>query len=279
VKRILLFLIIAGWLSALPFGARAADGIAIAGIAENSLFSPGGTASFSVVIDSQYIGRIREVRVAGSILRVVGRQTDAIFVRPPAANFSVSIPADARAGVYSLFLMAVLDDDKVMLSRPITLSVVPSNIESMFVEPDIVQLSFRGDARRLNVVGRVPGGGQQSLALLPELACSSSNSAVFVLEPGCRVRAIGEGVAELNVIYKSFAVSLPVRVLRTMRGDYDGDGIVTTMDVEALKGLFGEPLLPSGDDRDLNGDGKVNALDLRVLTTLCSYPRCASSKP
>jgi hypothetical protein len=35
------------------------------------------------------------------------------------------------------------------------------------------------------------------------------------------------------------------------------------------------PASSVNDLRDLNGDGKIDALDSRILTTLCTRPRCA----
>jgi hypothetical protein len=56
--------------------------------------------------------------------------------------------------------------------------------------------------------------------------------------------------------------------------DLDGDGDVDKNDVQLVTNARG--LAPTAfDQRDVNGDGAINALDTRALTLQCTRPGCA----
>ena len=57
-------------------------------------------------------------------------------------------------------------------------------------------------------------------------------------------------------------------------GDIDGDGDIDRDDLNLITAAIGETVA-SGDPRDLDGDGKITALDARMLVLLCTRPRCA----
>ena len=61
----------------------------------------------------------------------------------------------------------------------------------------------------------------------------------------------------------------------SIKGDWDGDGDVDINDIRALT-LAIQKRLPIDLAFDLNNDGVVNALDTRVMQTLCTRTRCAA---
>ncbi len=136
-------------------------------------------------------------------------------------------------------------------------------------------LSFPGDRARLPFEIKLNGGrtkriGVESMAVrtFPEGVISVVGNDIF---------AIASGEASLQVSYGDSTASLPVSVKSVSRGDLNGDGLVDLGDISVFHSLpINTASTGSNDARDLNRDGKVNALDLRVLTTLCSRPRCAA---
>ena len=78
----------------------------------------------------------------------------------------------------------------------------------------------------------------------------------------------------LKVTFRDKSVSVPVFVVDTVRGDFDVDGDVDISDVKTLQDVLNTKVFPP-DARDLHGDGRIDALDVRILTTLCTRARCA----
>lgn len=58
-------------------------------------------------------------------------------------------------------------------------------------------------------------------------------------------------------------------------GDIDGDGDVDNNDLNLVLAARNQPASGANDLRDLDGNSKIDALDARKLTTLCTRPRCA----
>jgi alpha-tubulin suppressor-like RCC1 family protein/pimeloyl-ACP methyl ester carboxylesterase len=58
-------------------------------------------------------------------------------------------------------------------------------------------------------------------------------------------------------------------------GDINGDGDVDVDDLAEINGALNTSASGPNDLRDLDGDGRITALDARKLVTLCTLPRCA----
>ncbi|WP_439538027.1 amidase family protein [Methyloversatilis sp.] len=69
------------------------------------------------------------------------------------------------------------------------------------------------------------------------------------------------------------APALPTDVV--LRGDIDGDGKVNSKDVTAASRRLNQSATGPYDKADIDGDGKITALDTRLITNLCTKPRCA----
>jgi hypothetical protein len=67
-----------------------------------------------------------------------------------------------------------------------------------------------------------------------------------------------------------------VSVPNNISGDLNGDGKADIDDLNILNSYLNTPASGPNDARDLNHDGVINALDARILTTLCTYARCAT---
>ncbi len=59
-------------------------------------------------------------------------------------------------------------------------------------------------------------------------------------------------------------------------GDIDADGDVDSTDLNFVVTVRNTPASSSSDPRDLDGNMKIDALDARKLTVLCTRPRCAT---
>jgi hypothetical protein len=80
------------------------------------------------------------------------------------------------------------------------------------------------------------------------------------------------------VVNDGSAFSAPASVTLTVPilGDINGDGRVDSTDLAAIVAALNTPANGPNDIRDLNGDGTINALDSRILVTLCTQAGCAT---
>lgn len=60
-------------------------------------------------------------------------------------------------------------------------------------------------------------------------------------------------------------------------GDVNGDGKIDKLDIGLVTQALNTPANGPYDPRDLNHDGVINLLDARILVTLCTFPGCATS--
>jgi hypothetical protein len=66
----------------------------------------------------------------------------------------------------------------------------------------------------------------------------------------------------------------PVAVAVSQRGDINGDGQVDRLDVALITAALNSRASGPDDPRDLNHDGVINALDARIVVSLCTHPGC-----
>ena len=63
----------------------------------------------------------------------------------------------------------------------------------------------------------------------------------------------------------------------SFNGDLNGDGVIDLKDLAIIQLAINTPSKRPYDPRDINQDGKIDALDVRLLTTRCTFARCASA--
>ncbi len=88
-----------------------------------------------------------------------------------------------------------------------------------------------------------------------------------------------EGVYSVALFVSDGAMESPpdwVFITVPKLGDLDQDGDVDNADLNSLMTARNTPANGPNDLRDLNGDLKIDALDARKLTLLCTRPRCAT---
>ena len=113
-------------------------------------------------------------------------------------------------------------------------------------------------------------------------------STVMALDPSWTSSGKVVFTDEVNTGVAAAAISLlnptgglaPTQLLpASFTGDLNGDGIIDLKDVAIIQRALNTAANRPYDARDRNNDGKIDALDVRLLTTQCRYERCASSPP
>jgi hypothetical protein len=213
----------------------------------------------------------------GVIARNLGESS--ILSRPPYV-FSFVAPSGGMMGPLTLTALGLISTTppNVVSSQEVVVSVEEAitNIVNLHVGPPAMWLTFIGQQMPLIVSGTYVDGGAAELTQSPNVRYTSGNSSIAQVSSVGLVTAIGPGNTEVTVSYGGKTASIAISVSHSIRGDINADGKVDTDDLNILDSFLNTPVTGPNDARDLNHDGVINALDARILTTLCTYPRCAT---
>jgi hypothetical protein len=188
----------------------------------------------------------------------------------------------ATAGVYQVQFL--VSDGLIPESKTVTINVGNSILP--IANPGLNQTV------RLGSVVTLDGSGSQDPAsATPQLPASYTlnfawtqtggptvtlgSGGATVMSPTFTPTVAGTYVFQL-VVNDGPAYSTPVSVTLTVPilGDINGDARVDTNDLAAITAALNTPANGPNDLRDLNGDGTINALDSRILVTLCTTAGC-----
>ncbi len=192
---------------------------------------------------------------------------------------SFVIPKDLGPGTYPVIGYAGKDGGKIVQTDPIFLTISFGQIAELRFDAPRGYFEYVGESRSYPVKAFDKEGRQVDLSNDERGAVEYSTSApkIAIAEKGGAFTATGSGEAWMYGSYKNLQASMKVSVMeQSMRGDLNADGAVDSRDVEILRKYLNTVPRVKKDARDLSGDGKIDALDLRVLTTLCTRPRCAT---
>lgn len=219
------------------------------------------------------------------------QEASAWFTPPTAASqvatsapFTVSVSAPTGVSGPVTLTGAAIDTSGIRLQTSIPLLIVPAlPVQAIQVDPGSILFPQSGQARTISVSGTLTDGSIVDVSADTRVSYASSNTRVAAIVGVGGVRAVAPGLAIINVTFngeprgailtKSVRVSVSVF---EQRGDLDGDNDVDQDDLSILLKALNTLSTGPGDPRDLNADGKIDAVDARILTNLCSRPRCAT---
>ena len=242
---------------------------------QGDIFQPGTT--INITVDTQPAGPMNGVGITGTIFDL-NHDFGAPPLFSPPYSFAIDIPDDAPNGSYSIIALGKTVDGRSLKSETVNITI-ESSVDplSLNVEFKAPHLKYQGDRMSLRVYGNMLNGQRVYFDESHRLQCQSTNPAVaVVVTPPCAVVAVGEGSATVTATVGGVSTTVPVEVKLSIRGDFDGDEDVDSDDIGFLTSWRNTVPAPTGDGRDLNNDKKIDALDMRVLTTLCTRPRCAT---
>jgi len=244
--------------------------IQIVSPASGTIISPGSSITVNVSLASG-------LTVKGMI--IVGEDpigfSDGLL--SPPFQFPMTIPIDINPGWYYLTADATGLQGQD-LSSTVAIDVEPTSaIVSIQIQPELISFGFVGDNTSIMVLGKLSSGQQITLTGSSLITFSSTNTGVVTISSSGLVTATGPGNATITTMTASGqSASIPVFVPTSIRGDLNFDGKVNQDDLNILLSALNTPANGPNDARDLNHDGLINALDARVLVTLCTLSGCAT---
>lgn len=195
---------------------------------------------------------------------------------------NLSVGTHVPPAVYQLRAFGFTRDGKrIASSPPVQISVVPTAEVGIEVRPAMMFLRFPGDSQRISVLYQAQGSEVSGMNT-EGLKIESENTSIAQVGANGDVYGVAPGKAEISVQYSDPRGGIIQRKTVTVnvepnpvRGDLDNNGVVDMNDLNILKSALNEPARGRLDARDLNHDGTINVLDLRILVTLCMFRRCA----
>jgi hypothetical protein len=210
-------------------------------------------------------------------VQVVGK--DIGFAPPlsaPPYSFSLTIPSNV-IGLETLTALGITSPENGIFSPDVVIdSETLANATALYL--NISQISFQrsGQQMPLNVTGTFDDGSSLNITKSSLISYNSADSTVAIVDANGLVTAAGSGKTTVNVMYGKVSAQVQVLVPNSMRGDLNGDGRVDKDDLNIILAARNTRATGPHDARDLNGDGVINALDARILVTLCTSQGCAT---
>ena len=197
-------------------------------------------------------------------------------VAGPTLSFSLAVSSNTSPGSYALRAVSVGPNGNQIISSAVNVQVERADQPiSLSPDPPAVNLRFIGDSLPLSVFAMFAGSVRLEITQSSLLSVTSQNPSVASFGNGI-VTAVGSGQTTLTVRYGALTpVTVAVTVPKSIPGDLNGDGQVDTSDLNIILAALNTPANGPSDARDLNHDGVINALDARILVTLCTHAGCA----
>ena len=196
-------------------------------------------------------------------------------------RWSIYAPVSIKPGPYYVQGVAssLANPAEPVLSARTSLTVPVGTLpKAISFDPPTGVFGFMGDQKHFRVIATLQDDSTVDVSQAAELEIQIPAT---IKRSGTTYTAVAAGDATVTAVLavggRSISTTLVLAVPRSAVGDLNGDEKIDSDDLNMLLGFRNHPANGPNDARDLNRDGKIDALDARILTTLCTYPRCAST--
>ena len=198
-------------------------------------------------------------------------------VNQTASQFTLVIPANIAADTYQLTALGAITPGTLIASPPVNIAVEPATAPvSLNLLPGLIAFDYSGDQTPVSVIGTLADGSIMDLTNSTGIKYTVPNTNTAKVSASGLLTATGPGQTAILATYGNQVASGIITVPQGIPGDLNGDGRVDLDDLNILRAFLNAPAVGAFDARDLNHDGVINALDARILATLCTKQGCAT---
>lgn len=241
------------------------------------------TIGQEILVRVEVTGNVSEIFVSCDEMLCFGKAHTTIVPYYPNI-FRLTIPGGV--GARRIRAGGTTSNGVMILSPQIKLLAVPPTalIGVFEVLPNTIELPFVGAEQPLSITHKASASatpeditGLTDGRFFLNVRFQDAGIAEFTQERRVRAVRAGETLMLVSVGYSPPARIIPVQIVvkQSRQGDVNADGEVDSKDIAMFNFWIGSPVVVSEDARDLNRDGKIDALDSRIAVTLCTRPRCA----
>jgi Dockerin type I domain len=242
--------------------------LAITSPSPNAIVQAGSTIAVSVTASIP----LRSVMVIGEKFADVQKSTSQPFV------VMLKVPTD-ELGTRKLTAIGIDTNGIPHFSAPINIDIEQDSLTGAVltvVPSNNIDFKYQGDQAYVGFSLYTNDGVMRDVTSSSNLIISPQDNNIVSVRNNGLLIAVSPGKTAVKVNYKNYSLTINVSVPNAIPGDLNNDGIVDQRDLGVLQLYLNTTATIPQDARDLNHDGKINALDARILTTLCTYPRCAT---
>lgn len=244
--------------------------LAITSPASGAVYAAGQTVNVTVSVTN---GAVLAVQVGAQDIGFSAYQTTSPY------SFSLSVPTKT-IGLKNLFAVGLVANETVIVSPVISIDVEPGAVPTAIsFQQSMVTFGYVGQQRRIGVTASFADGSTLDISQSSQITFSSDTPSVVSVDPTGLMTANGPGIAHIAVTDGTLTATMQAIGPTAIKGDLNGDGVVNSDDLFLLESMLGSTLTGPNDARDINGDGKIDILDVQALLTLCgaSCPTLSST--
>jgi len=237
-----------------------AQQVTITSPANGTVYAPGATINVTATVSG--------VTVLGVEAGAQDIGTSAYSFAAPYA-MSLTVPSGI-VGPKNLFAIGLVASDTAVFSPIVTIDIEPSTPPTAIAfQQSLAAFGYVGQQQRVGVTATFGDASVLDLSKSTKISFTSGNPSVVSVDPTGLMTSLAPGNTTVKVSYGGLTATLLTAGPTSVKGDLNGDGLVTLDDLLLLENSLGSTPTGLNDARDINGDGKIDSLDVQALLARC----------
>ena len=255
IRRLSILLLLFGCVS----GARAQQ-VTITSPSSGSVYSPGSTINVTATVTG---GSVLAVKIAAQDIGTAPFQATAPY------SFSFAVPSGI-VGPRNVFAAGLIADETAVFSPMITVDIEPGAAPtSISFQQPLVTFGYAGEQQKVGVTATFADGSTLDVSKSTQLTFTSDDATLVSVDATGLMTGLGPGNTTVTAAFGTATATLQTVGPTMLKGDLNADGLATLDDLLFLESMVGQAPTGPNDARDLNGDGKIDNLDVQALLAAC----------